>query len=60
MTLSAIFVNRLVVVVYQIVQKEQKVFKSIEWKIWKNVGKNNPNGWNTLEFWFILFHARRR
>ena len=30
MTLSAIFVNRLVVVVYQIVQKEQKVFKSIE------------------------------
>ena len=60
MTLSAIFVNRLVVVVYQIVQKEQKVFKSIEWKIWKNVDKNNPNGWNMLEFWFILFHARRR
>ena len=29
------------------IQKEQRVSEYIEWKIWKNVDPNDPNGWNS-------------
>ena len=44
MTFSVIFVDRLVVVAPDLIQKDQKVSESIEWKIWKNVDLNYWNG----------------